>query len=63
MLNYFITFIGLFSSLLFFIAFMADIINSKNTYSSKNEKDEITRAKYKIILALLMSLSWSYFLI
>lgn len=63
MFKYFISFIALFSTLLLIIAFIADIINSKNLYLQKNEKEEVIRAKYKVVLAIIISLSWSYFLI
>lgn len=63
MLNYIIIFTALFSTLLFLIACLADIINSKNLYLKKDEENEITRAKYKIVLAFIMSLSWSFILI
>lgn len=65
MISYILMVIALFSSILFFIALFVDVINSKNVYvkNEADEKNEIIKARYKIILAFIMSLTWGFFLI
>lgn len=53
-------FIALFSTLLYFNQLFTDYINSKTmVYAATNEKDEKEISKMKLILCLIMAISWS----
>ena len=60
-LDFIVLIVAFFSSLLFAINIIADLANS-NSYmlpEEDNKRRELT-AKYRIVLALIMSICWPY---
>lgn len=58
---YLIIFTAIFSTILFILSIIVEIINSRMTYGAKDEHETL-KTKYRLILALIMSLSWAYIL-
>lgn len=60
-LDFIVLTIAFFSSLLFLINTIADIVNSTGMlYTETEQKQHLLNAKYRIVLSVIMSLSWTY---
>lgn len=60
-LDFIILTIAIFTSLLFLMSTIADIVNSGGFMVNEEEqKQRELNAKYRIVLSIIMSLSWTY---
>ena len=60
-LDFIILTIAIFTSLLFLISTIADIVSSGGfVVSEAEQKQKELNAKYRIVLSIIMSLSWTY---
>ncbi len=60
-LDFIILTIAIFTSLLFLISTIADIVSSGGFMANEEEqKQRELNAKYRIVLSIIMSLSWTY---
>lgn len=60
-LDFIILTIAIFTSLLFLMSTIADIVSSGGFVASEAEqKQKVLNAKYRIALSIIMSLSWTY---
>lgn len=60
-LDFIILTIAIFTSLLFLMSTIADIVSSGGfVVSEEEQKQKVLNAKYRIVLSIIMSLSWTY---
>lgn len=60
-LDFIILTIAIFTSLLFLMSTIADIVSSSGfVVSEAEQKQKELNAKYRIVLSIIMSLSWTY---
>ena len=60
-LDFIILTIAIFTSLLFLMSTIADIVSSGGFIANEEEqKQRELNAKYRIVLSIIMSLSWTY---
>ena len=60
-LDFIILTIAIFTSLLFLMSTIADIVSSGGfVVSEEEQKQKVINAKYRIVLSIIMSLSWTY---
>jgi hypothetical protein len=60
-LDFIILTIAIFTSLLFLMSTIADIVSSGGfVVSEAEQKQKELNAKYRIVLSIIMSLSWTY---
>jgi hypothetical protein len=60
-LDFIILTIAIFTSLLFLMSTIADIVSSGGfVVSEAEQKQKELNAKYRIVLSIIMSLSWAY---
>lgn len=60
-LDFIILTIAIFTSLLFLMSTIADIVSSGGfVVSEVEQKQKELNAKYRIVLSIIMSLSWTY---
>lgn len=60
-LDFIILTIAIFTSLLFLISTIADIVSSGGfVVNEAEQKQKVLNAKYRIVLSIIMSLSWTY---
>ena len=60
-LDFIILTIAIFTSLLFLMSTIADIVSSGGFMANEEEqKQRELNAKYRIVLSIIMSLSWTY---
>ena len=61
LLDFIILTIAIFTSLLFLMSTIADIVSSGGfVVSEEEQKQKVLNAKYRIVLSIIMSLSWTY---
>jgi hypothetical protein len=59
--NFIVLVIAFFTSLLFIINIIADIVGSDGfDFSEEANKQRILNAKYRLVLAAIMSVAWPY---
>lgn len=60
MFLYLVLVIGILSLLLLILSLFADSINSKFNYGNEKDENEMVKARYKVILSIIISFSWAY---